>query len=95
MFRKLLKWFYSSRQPKAYAVKDDGSWVKMVSYSKPYHDFGWQVRGPFRSEIDCEGSATDRTLQGTVNLSCTNGVMFNLEVRCGMSNAMLFVRRSR
>lgn len=42
------------RQPKVWAVYDYTRWTKVVSYVKPYVFVESNLRGPFRSEVDCE-----------------------------------------
>lgn len=47
-------------QPKAYAIRQPGSWVKAVLCRKPDDEHGREIIGPFRSEVDCE-EFCDRT----------------------------------
>lgn len=54
MFRRVVKWWRSRKEPKVWAVYHHGIWAKAVTYKKPYSWFSEYVVGPFRSEVDCE-----------------------------------------
>jgi len=43
------------KSPRAWAVEENGVWIKVISCEKPctIADTSY-LRGPFRSEIDCE-----------------------------------------